>query len=282
MGYVVASRVAAQAGDEQRALDLLDHLSTLGEARRLPRLCIASVGERIRLHASRGRGDLCAVVERSLDALVAGLGDHNWGLRAPIVELQVGLARCYSAVARRNWKDALERLNALAPIAERLRRGRDAVQIYLLRAVATRRSGDDDAALLDEALSMCRMWGLSRIAADTHPDLVRLADDSRGEPGAGGARDVDAETQSAGKAHAKPASATRLRAGRGSLLSPREREVLRLLASNLSNKQIALAMSVSEETIKWHFKNLFRKLNAGSRSHLLHRARMVGVVDPVA
>ena len=52
-----------------------------------------------------------------------------------------------------------------------------------------------------------------------------------------------------------------------------------LLASNLSNKQIALAMGVSDETIKWHFKNLFRKLNAGSRSHLLQRARMVGVVE---
>ena len=56
-------------------------------------------------------------------------------------------------------------------------------------------------------------------------------------------------------------------------------EVLRLLATNLSNKQIALAMGVSDETIKWHFKNLFRKLNAGSRAHLLQRARMVGMVD---
>jgi LuxR family maltose regulon positive regulatory protein len=57
--------------------------------------------------------------------------------------------------------------------------------------------------------------------------------------------------------------------------------VLRLLGSNLSNKQIALAMGISDETIKWHFKNLFRKLNAGSRSHLLHRARMMGLVDAV-
>jgi LuxR family maltose regulon positive regulatory protein len=282
MGYVTASRVAAHTGGEQRALDLLDHLSALGEARRLPRLCIASASERMRLHASRGRGDACAVVERTLDALVAGLGDHQWGVRGPFVELQVGLARCYSAVARRNWKDALERLNALAPVAERLRRGRDAVQIYLLRAVATSRCGDDAAALLDEALSMCRMWGLARIVADTHPDLARLADASRGEAGAApGARDAGAEAQSAGKARAGSATAARVRAGRGSLLSPREREVLQLLASSLSNKQIALAMGVSDETIKWHFKNLFRKLNAGSRSHLLHRARMVGVIDSV-
>ncbi len=83
----------------------------------------------------------------------------------------------------------------------------------------------------------------------------------------------------------KPATATRTthaRALRGSMLSPREREVLRLLSANLSNKQIALAMGVSDETIKWHFKNLFRKLNAASRSHLLHRARMLGVLEATA
>ena len=94
------------------------------------------------------------------------------------------------------------------------------------------------------------------------------------------ARGATAESQREGGAPAK-AGATRARLGRGSLLSPREREVLRLLATGLSNKQIALAMNVGEETIKWHFKNLFRKLNAGSRSHLLHRARMVGVIDTV-
>ena len=76
--------------------------------------------------------------------------------------------------------------------------------------------------------------------------------------------------------------APRIEVARCSLLSPREREVLQLLAGNLSNKQIARAMGVTDETVKWHLKNLFGKLNAASRSHLLHRARMVGILDPVA
>ena len=49
-------------------------------------------------------------------------------------------------------------------------------------------------------------------------------------------------------------------------LTPKEREVLELLARNLSNKEIALAMQVGEETIKWHLKNLFGKLAAGTAS----------------
>ena len=48
-------------------------------------------------------------------------------------------------------------------------------------------------------------------------------------------------------------------------LTPKEREVLELLARNLSNKEIGLAMQVGEETIKWHMKNLFAKLDAGTR-----------------
>ncbi|WP_223255117.1 helix-turn-helix transcriptional regulator [Pseudomonas putida] len=45
------------------------------------------------------------------------------------------------------------------------------------------------------------------------------------------------------------------------------------------NKEIARAMVVSEETIKWHMKNLFSKLNAAGRKHVVARARVLGLVD---
>ena len=63
------------------------------------------------------------------------------------------------------------------------------------------------------------------------------------------------------------------------LLTPKEHEVLQLLAGNLTNKQIASAMDVSGETIKWHIKNMFSKLEAGSRQHLIGRARMLGILE---
>jgi LuxR family maltose regulon positive regulatory protein len=46
----------------------------------------------------------------------------------------------------------------------------------------------------------------------------------------------------------------------------------------LSNKEIALAMGIGEQTIKWHVKNLFGKLNAASRKHAVARARMLGLI----
>ena len=64
------------------------------------------------------------------------------------------------------------------------------------------------------------------------------------------------------------------------LLTPKEQEVLQLLANNLVNKEIASAMDISVEGVKWHMRNLFEKLNAGNRRHLLSRARMLGLLDP--
>ena len=62
------------------------------------------------------------------------------------------------------------------------------------------------------------------------------------------------------------------------LLTPRERAVLELLARRLSNKQIATALDVGQATIKWHLKNLYAKLKAGTREHALQRARMLGIL----
>jgi LuxR family maltose regulon positive regulatory protein len=63
------------------------------------------------------------------------------------------------------------------------------------------------------------------------------------------------------------------------LLTPKEQQVLKLLARRLSNKQIAAALDVGEATVKWHLKNVFMKLNAGTRDHALQRARMLGILE---
>jgi LuxR family maltose regulon positive regulatory protein len=81
--------------------------------------------------------------------------------------------------------------------------------------------------------------------------------------------------------HAPPIAAdpARLRATPSTALTPKEREVLVLLARNLSNKEIGLAMQVGEETIKWHMKNLFAKLDAGTRKQVVSRARILGLLE---
>ncbi|MFM0340610.1 LuxR C-terminal-related transcriptional regulator [Paraburkholderia fungorum] len=57
------------------------------------------------------------------------------------------------------------------------------------------------------------------------------------------------------------------------LLSERENEVLNLLALALPNKKIARVMDVSLDTVKWHLKNIYRKLDVSGRDGAVARMR---------
>lgn len=52
-------------------------------------------------------------------------------------------------------------------------------------------------------------------------------------------------------------------------LSPRETDVLELLLEGKSNKQIALALGITERTVEFHLKNLFEKVGVSSRVELI-------------
>jgi LuxR family maltose regulon positive regulatory protein len=64
----------------------------------------------------------------------------------------------------------------------------------------------------------------------------------------------------------------------GDELTDRELAVLRLLPSELSRREIADALYVSQNTVKTHVKAIYRKLNASSRSEAVTRGRELGVL----
>jgi DNA-binding NarL/FixJ family response regulator len=49
-------------------------------------------------------------------------------------------------------------------------------------------------------------------------------------------------------------------------LTPREIEVLGMIAEGLGNKIIAARLGISDHTVKFHIASIFAKLNAGSRT----------------
>lgn len=61
-------------------------------------------------------------------------------------------------------------------------------------------------------------------------------------------------------------------------LTEREAEVLRLLATGASNKEIGRALFVTEATVKSHLVRIFGKLDVDSRSRAVHVARETGLV----
>jgi DNA-binding NarL/FixJ family response regulator len=58
------------------------------------------------------------------------------------------------------------------------------------------------------------------------------------------------------------------RKGYGRELSPREREVVELASDGMSNREIALSLTVSRSTVEHHMSSAMRKLGASSRHEL--------------
>ena len=62
-------------------------------------------------------------------------------------------------------------------------------------------------------------------------------------------------------------------------LTPRENEVLALLAEGLSNREIASQLSISEHTIKFHIRSILGKLGASSRTEAVTRGLRSGLIE---
>jgi DNA-binding NarL/FixJ family response regulator len=63
-------------------------------------------------------------------------------------------------------------------------------------------------------------------------------------------------------------------------LTDREREVLGLVTAGLRNKEIAARLGVTENTAKFHLRNILEKLHASSRTELAARAVRDGLLQP--
>lgn len=61
-------------------------------------------------------------------------------------------------------------------------------------------------------------------------------------------------------------------------LTEREAQVLGLLAQGLANKQIALALGISEHTVKFHISAVYQKLGVANRAEAVRRAVQQGLV----
>ncbi|MCW0212503.1 MAG: response regulator transcription factor [Pseudonocardia sp.] len=79
------------------------------------------------------------------------------------------------------------------------------------------------------------------------------------------------------RADERPASGA-LAGSRGALLTDRETQVLRLLATGMSNREIGAELVISEATVKFHVRNLRDKLEVRRRTEIVYTATRQGIV----
>jgi LuxR family maltose regulon positive regulatory protein len=228
------------------------------------------------MHARRFRVETCRELCAQIDAELADPASPQGPMWRRSVELLRELARGHAAIAAQAWRQALEPLGRADALVMQLQQGRLHIELLGLRAYALDRCGERSLPLLREAIDLAQAYGLRRVFADAHPalgDWVRQVRADDGAPGAGGAPLRAPMRQAPAAEPARPRSSPSM------ALTPKEREVLALLANSLSNKEIGLAMQVGEETIKWHVKNLLAKLDAGNRKQVVSRARVLGLLE---
>ncbi len=63
------------------------------------------------------------------------------------------------------------------------------------------------------------------------------------------------------------------------VLSPRELEVLQLVAAGSTNGEIARQLWVTEQTVKFHLSNIYRKLDVGNRTEASRYAHLNGLIS---
>jgi LuxR family maltose regulon positive regulatory protein len=277
--YVTLARVAQFAGDEPRALELLQRLQAMGEDRRVPRLVLQSLREQIRLQAVAGRVSTATQLGERLEARWADVRPRLSSHQVTRFNLIHQIGRAYARIAAQDMPAASAALNEAQSCAQQVNHTRDLLECRVLLALTAERDSEEAAAMLREALSIAESNGFRRLFADTLPEAIARVRRLTSEKASTG-QDVAAAAPAMNATHAeaKTASTGRGRAAALALLTSKEAALLEHLARGLTNKEIARALDVGPETIKWHLKNVFGKLNAGNRRHAVDRARMLGLL----
>lgn len=169
----------------------------------------------------------------------------------------------------------------------------EALEVYLPDVILWDLGWGSDPASDDAALER-----LSSSAQSGPPVLALLSDESRSaDVSAAGARGLLLRDSSAASIQAALTALSEglmvfgLQLGPPSLpyhqgeqgetledLTPRELEVLKLLAEGLPNKTIAFRLGVTEHTVKFHVNAILRKLGAQSRTEAVVRATRLGLI----
>jgi DNA-binding CsgD family transcriptional regulator len=114
-----------------------------------------------------------------------------------------------------------------------------------------------------------RLEGLGEILIET---------DSTAGPGAGESSAPEAVVETPPRT-ISPAAGDLPAAGRGGgSITPREAEVLLLLADGLANKEIGARLSISAHTAKFHVESLLRKLDAANRAEAVREGIRRGLI----
>lgn len=279
--YLARAQLQCAGGMPDAAFATLDRLGEIARDMGLDRLQAWRYAEQVRIACFHDDLPPAREAMRLLRALAQDYADTRHCAWAEI-PLACGLAETALALAEGDYRHAAEVAGRWAQtcLDEGLLLPAGILRIRV--AIAHQALDDEESAHRHAlaALHDASEYGMNRIFLDEGPAGIRLlrglsADTTlalreraylqRCLDRASAPEDAPDETQDA-----EPT-------GQG-ILSPRELEVVTLLARALSTKSVARELNLSPGTVKWHLKNVFSKLGAFSREDAVAKARNLGLL----
>jgi LuxR family maltose regulon positive regulatory protein len=270
-GYLIASRLHLSTGNIEAAESHLDRCRPFVEEAQF--LDWTSRFERCRLEYWLAQDRLRAAADWA-DAMLRG---NNFDARPEPEIVELTLARVLMIkedVPSRERAIAL--LQSLIQRAEEEGRAGILIEALALQALTEWKRGNRASAMiaLERALRLGEPEGYVRLFADLGLPMARLLQEAQ-------SREV------------MPAYVGKLLAAFGAALtfpamvevalpeplSPREHEVLQLIAAGLTNSEIAEALIISPETVKKHTSNIYSKLGVSHRTEAAARARALHLLE---
>jgi LuxR family maltose regulon positive regulatory protein len=285
-GYVSLARIRQVQGDvdgAREAVQKAQQLAVKFDAMEMDDILVAMQQARLWI----AQGNLEAVLrwaeERGLvrDDSLDELEKKASGAPSPFLRALEYATLARLRIAQGRQDEALEVLKPLLHASEAAGWTALVIEFLAYQALALQGQGNTSQAItaLERALSLAEPGGFVRLFVDEGELMGRLLREAAARgispeyvskllaafdvSGYGGVGEIPPQP------HTQPLIEP---------LSERELEVLRLIASGLSNREIAEELVVATSTVKTHINNIYRKLDVSSRTQAVARARMLNLV----
>jgi ATP/maltotriose-dependent transcriptional regulator MalT len=250
-------------------------------AQLLDRAPAGAAAQLCRARLALDAGDALRAMEL-VERLLRQVPEHTSLRRAPALELLIG-----ARIARGRLDEARVALADLREIEQLVRTPALRASTDLAAGRLAAAVGDHDQArtLLEDAVDRFERCGgrfeAAQARAELATSLLALGRGEVAEREASAALDSLIGLGASGEA--ERARRIKEACGAGGAerreVTPRERDVLRLLADGLTNRQIAARLVVSEHTVHRHVTNILRKLDLPSRTAAAAHAVRSGLLD---
>jgi LuxR family maltose regulon positive regulatory protein len=283
VAYVPMARTHDARGRPAKAMEVLDEAESIGHANGWDRLVRMVQWERVRRWLASGAVERAQALAERIEPNAAPFPEA-WRMIADDVEGE-SFGRIRLAIHSVDI-DTASTLLAAEFTQQRDRINRQ-IKLHLLDAMLHERKGAHNAAhrSLRKALQMAQGGGFVRCFIDEGESVLQLLREEYQSimEGAGG-REAQFGADRAFVEQLLQASGTDLSRAPAAVVQPlealtdREKEILVFLANGVSNKEMAGRIFVSENTVKFHLKNIYSKLAVANRLQAISAARQLGII----